>query len=154
MTTRLPYVHEVWFTDTKEPFPGSPIRGKAALKRAMLGYYFDDGGTRRVAMRLVDSPNAMTYVVVPRHNRLGYPDIAYVTAKVADMLDDSAVPMRDGVLPCPVCREPVEKGQWFLLANQAQHRVETGHPLVNIPQRPVHLECLASFDPRLILEEE
>jgi hypothetical protein len=54
------------------------------------------------------------------------------------------------VLLCPVCGKPVEDGDWFLVVNQAKGTVRTGHRTDGIPQRPVHLSCLVSFDPEKI----
>jgi hypothetical protein len=60
----------------------------------------------------------------------------------------------DGVLPCLVCQKPIEKGDWFLIVAQAIETVSTGTPYQSgpggtrfVPQRPVHLSCLASFVP-------
>jgi hypothetical protein len=82
---RIPYINETWFTDTKEDFPGSPIRGKAAFKRAMLRYYFEEDGDRRVAVRLLESPNPIVYIVMPRINRLGNPGLCFVKAGEKDI---------------------------------------------------------------------
>jgi len=54
------------------------------------------------------------------------------------------------VLPCPVCGKPVEQGDWFLIVNQAEDTVMLGHRTQGITQRPVHLSCLAAFDPEKI----
>jgi hypothetical protein len=71
---QLPYIHETWFTDNNEPFPGSPIRGKAAFERALLAYYAG-GGDRGVAYRLVGSPNTTRYYVHPYINNRGRLDV-------------------------------------------------------------------------------
>ena len=48
----------------------------------------------------------------------------------------------DDHLPCPVCGQPVDKGDWFILANEAIERVRNGTPNQGVPQRPVHLTCI------------
>lgn len=68
MTKRLPYVHEAWFLDDGSPFPGSPIRGKAKFKTAVIKHYLGDGehdAHRSVAFRLVGSPNTFIYRTLP-----------------------------------------------------------------------------------------
>ena len=56
-----------------------------------------------------------------------------------------------GVLPCPICGKPVEKGDWFVLISQAVETVGTGTPFQSVPQdgryvaqKPVHVSCLAA----------
>jgi hypothetical protein len=55
-----------------------------------------------------------------------------------------------GLLICPVCGKPVEKGSWFFLVSWAIETVQTGTPIdgrsgVLVPQRPVHLTCVSPF---------
>lgn len=49
------------------------------------------------------------------------------------------------MLPCLVCGKPVEKDAWFLIASQAQETIRTGSKTLDVPQRPVHVTCLAPF---------
>jgi len=51
------------------------------------------------------------------------------------------------VLPCPVCKQPVERGQWFILASEAPGTMRHYSRITGLRQRPVHLACLTPFDP-------
>ena len=52
------------------------------------------------------------------------------------------------VLPCPICGKSIEKGEWFVLAYQAQETIRNGSPCtpgphgIFIPQQVVHVTCI------------
>lgn len=89
MAKRL--VHKVWFMDTGEAFPGSPFRGKAAFRRAMLAYY-DEKGDRAVMFQLVDCANTRKYEVRPCINRCENPSLRFYYSTTPE--EDEAVCQR------------------------------------------------------------
>lgn len=51
-------------------------------------------------------------------------------------------------LPCLVCGRPVERGEFFVVAAQAQETLRTGSNYETVPQRPVHVACGSPFPMR------
>lgn len=48
------------------------------------------------------------------------------------------------ILLCPICDQPVKAGDWFLIVSVAEETVRTGTPYQGVPQRPVHMACVAN----------
>ncbi len=81
--SRSPYVHQAWMQQTGEPFATGVVRGKQRFRELLVDHYFKLGSNQIVGFSLVDSPNTRRYRVLPRCNRRGKPDLAFV-----EFLDD------------------------------------------------------------------